>query len=221
MAGELIRTGPTRCRVDVVAAGAPIGHSRCVDQALLNQLRRWFCVIETDDKGLSPNVVACLTQLAEMLDTVDPSRVDRLRSSIRQHGHGWTVSRGVEVHLAHDTDQVADLDIAVGDHEAIVSWLSTHEHTFPEDGDADQPWTSVVVDVVAAAIRGEYEVQNHYRGTRLTKSRIVDVADPERPRVLGTTGSLFGWLPWLGKKRVEVQRLDYDPRERSSPPRNR
>ena len=172
------------------------------------RLSRWFGVIEVNDDLAAP-VVACLTELVEMLDTVDPSRVDRLRSAIRSKGHGWTVPGGVAIHLAHESDENGDLDIVVGDREAIVSWLFAHEHVFPEDGDDARPWPTVVVDLVAAALKGEYEVENHWRGERLTKTRVVDVADRAGRRVVSSTGSLFGWLPWSGRKRVEVHRLDF------------
>jgi hypothetical protein len=183
----------------------------------MRRLSRWFGAIEVDDELAAP-VVACLTELVEMLDTVDPSRVDRLRSAIHSTGHGWTVPGGVEIHLAHESDEMGDLDIVIGDREAIVSWLCAHEHVFPEDGDHARPWPTVVVDLVAAAIRGEYEVQNHWRGKRLTKTRVVDVADPEGERVISSTGPLFGWLPWPGPKRVEVQRLDFGASGPSSLP---
>jgi hypothetical protein len=183
-----------------------------VDPTLRRRLGRWFAVIELTDADVPPSVIACLRDLVEMLDIIDPSRLDDARSSIRQTGHGWIVPGGVEFHLAHETDECADVDVVVGGREAIVSWLSAHEHVFSEDEDLDRPWTTVVIDVVAAVMRGEYEVESHFRGKRLVKTRIVDVADRERPRHLGTTSSFFGWLPRPGQKRVEVQRLDYGVR---------
>lgn len=185
---------------------------------LLSNLGRWFAVVELADGDVPPSVLACLGQLLELLDVVHPSRVDRRRSSIRQSGHGWTMADGVAAHLVHDADEDADLHVVVGADEAIVAWLSAHEHVVPEDGDEQRPWTTVVIDVVAAVLRGQYQVENHYRGKRLTTTRIVDVADPERPREIGTTGSLFGWLPWPGEERVEVQRVDYGLRGPSSRP---
>jgi hypothetical protein len=183
-----------------------------MDPTLRRRLGRWFTVIELTDADVPPSVMACLCELVEMLDIIDPSRLDPGRSSIRQTGHGWIVPGEVEFHLAHETDECADVDVVVGGREAIVSWLSAHEHVFSEDKGLDRPWTTVVIDVVAAVMRGEYEVENHFRGKRLIKTRIVDVADRKRPRDLGTTSSLFGWLPWHGPKRVEAQRLDYGPR---------
>ncbi len=188
-----------------------------MDQALLSNLHRWFAVIELADGDVPPSVLSCLGQLVELLDILHPSRMDRRRSSILQTGHGWTVAGGVDVHLAHDGDEDADLHVVVGRDEAIVAWLSAHEHVLSEEGDEQRPWTTVVIDVVAAVLRGQYQVESHYRGKRLTTTRIVDVAD-ERPREIGTTGSLFGWLPWPGEKRVEVQRVDYGLRGPSSRP---
>jgi hypothetical protein len=185
-----------------------------VDDALRTRLSRWFAVVEVDDDRIQGPAVTCLRELVDMLDAVDPSRVDQRRSGVRSHGHGWTVEAGVEVHLAHDTDESADVRLVIGERDAIVDWLSTHEHVLPEEGDEGRPWTAMVVDVVAAAIRGEYEVEQHYRGDRLIKTRIVDVA-ADHPRVVSTTGSLLGLLPWFGKKRVESRRLDYRPRGRS------
>jgi hypothetical protein len=190
-----------------------IGQPALVDPTLRRRLGRWFAVIELTDADVPPSVITCLRELVEMLDIIDPSRLDHRRSSIRQTGHGWIVrGGGVEIHLAHEADECADVDVVVGDREAIVSWLSAHEHVSSEDGNLDRPWMTVVIDVVAAVMRGEYEVESHFRGKRLVKTRIVDVADRERPRHLGTTSSLFGWVPRPGQKRVEVQRLDYGVR---------
>jgi hypothetical protein len=201
-----------------VTAVVRMGQPALVDPTLRRRLARWFAVIELTDADVPSSVITCLRELVEMLDIIDPSRLDHGRSSIRQTGHGWIVrGGGVEIHLAHETDECADVDVVVGDREAIVSWLSAHEHVFSEDGDQVRPWTTVVIDVVAAVIRGEYEVENHFRGKRLIKTRIVDVADRERPRDLGSTSSLFGWLPWSSPKRVEAQRLDYGPRGPASP----
>ncbi len=100
------------------------------------------------------------------------------------------------------------------DNEAVVSWLSAEEFVTPADGGEQRPWTTVVVDVLAAVMRGEYAVEEHYRGKHWVKTRIVDVADPEQHRHLGTSGSLlWSWLPWPGAKRVEQKRLDFGLRE--------
>ena len=92
-----------------------------MDQRLRSRLSRWFEVIEVEDSGAPPTVTTCLGELIDMLDTVDPSRVDRRRSNIRQKGHGWTVPGGVDIHVAHDSEEDADLHVVVGDTEAIVS----------------------------------------------------------------------------------------------------
>lgn len=168
---------------------------------------RWFSTVDVEDGHFSEPVEDALRQLVEMLDALDPVRLDRDRSSIRSRGHGWK-EHSVAVELVHDSDPDADLSIALDAQGAIVEWLDTHEHVLPDDGDVSRAWTTIVSDVVAAALRGEYEVEQHYRGERLIKTRIVDVARPESPRDLGTTGSLFGWLR-PGPSRVDRKRLDY------------
>jgi hypothetical protein len=90
-----------------------------------------------------------------------------------------------------------------------------HDHI-----DADDPWEAAgerawparVADAVAAVMCGEFEVQDTWRGRWLARSRIVDVADPAGVRVLSTTGSLAGCLPWPGRKRVERRRLSFGVR---------
>jgi hypothetical protein len=151
-------------------------------------------------------VLEALEQLVRMLDALAPARLDPHRSSINDRGHGWTAPNTVGVRLAHTSDETADVSIALEPKSAIVEWLETHEHVFPEDGGADRPWTTVVADVVAAALRGEYEVELHYRGDRLVKTRLVGAA--RDGLVLSTTGSLVGWLR-RGPVRVETRRLDY------------
>jgi hypothetical protein len=42
-----------------------------------------------------------IEQFVEMLDIINPSRLDPSRSGVRQTGHGWIVPGGVEMHLAH------------------------------------------------------------------------------------------------------------------------
>ena len=68
-------------------------------------MSRWFAAIDSGDGTVLDAVVDCLGQLADMLDTVRPTRVDRRRCTIRGEGHGWTLRRGVEVRLAHATDR--------------------------------------------------------------------------------------------------------------------
>jgi hypothetical protein len=168
-------------------------------------LERWFSTIDIEDAAVASTVEEALRQLVRMLDALAPDRLDRQRSTIRSHGHR---RGGVDVDLVHDTDPESNLIVELSPNAAIVYWLGTHEHVEPEHGDNDRPWTMVVADVVAAALRGEYEVECHFRGDHLVKTRLIDVRVPGAPRDLGTTGSLFGWLR-PGPSRVERQRLDY------------
>lgn len=199
------------CRAGLLA----VGHHAHVEHALRSRLDRWFSAVDVEDAHTGAPVEEALRQLAEMLDTLAPVRVNRDRSTIRSHGHGWR-AHGVSVDLAHDTNPEADLCVGLDAEGAIVAWLDTHKHVFPDDGDDSRPWTTVVADVVAAALRGEYQVERHYRGDRLVKTRIVDIAVPGNPRDLGTTASLFGWLR-RGPTRVERKRLDYGIPSETSP----
>ena len=62
----------------------------------------------------------------------------------------------------------------------------------------------MVVDVTAAALRGDYVVEDHYRGSHWVKNRIVDMADPDRPQLISEMGIvLWSWVPWRGAKRVK------------------
>lgn len=180
-----------------------------MDDETTERLRHWFELVELG-ADVPAAAASALPEVAQMLDALRPSKLDRSRSTIRARGHGWnTPADGVEIHIAHDTDDVAAIDVVVGSKDAIVSWLPTHEHVFPDDGTRERPWPKVTVDLLAAVLSGEYLVESHYRGSRLVKSRVVDMKDPASPKVLSTTGSLLGWLLWWGDRRVEVRRLDY------------
>jgi hypothetical protein len=189
---------------------------RRMDEAISRRLGRWFGTVALNSKP--PDAVSVmLTELVEMLDALNPSRLDPSRSMIRSSDHGWvTPAQAVEVHLGHDIDNEADIDVVVGNDEALVSWLPTHEHVYPDDGSEERPWPKVVVDLLAAVLSGEYLVESHYRGHRLVKSRLLDALTPTSPE-LSTTGSLFGWLRWWGERRVEVRRLDYGVRPQQTP----
>lgn len=170
--------------------------------------RRWFGTVEMEGGSAAAREV--LSKLVAMLDALQPRLLDPARSTVRTQGHGWTVANSVEIHLEHATDEEAAVTIAVGPDEAIVSWIATHEHVRPHDGTAERPWTTVVVDATAAVLRGEYEVEHHYKGDRLVKTRIIDTADPEGERTLSTTGTLISsWLPSRRTKRVERRKIDY------------
>ena len=91
------------------------------------------------------------------------------------------------------------LTIEAGDESAIISWLGAHEHVDRDDGYGERLWTSVVVDVAAAALRGDFVVEDHFRGSHWVKQRIVDMSDPDRPQVISGMGIvLWSWVPVAG-----------------------
>jgi hypothetical protein len=164
----------------------------------------WFREVPSDLPVASRAVVAALV---EMLDVVQPQALDRARTQIRTTGHGWA-EYDVEFRLAHADDADADITVAVGSDEALLSWLMAHEHVCADDGDAERPWTTVVVDAVAALLRGEYEVRDHYRRDRLVKTSVHDTLLGDRH--VSTSGSLLGLLPFLRRvDRVERRTVDF------------
>jgi len=165
----------------------------------------WFRVVELGETPAAGREV--LTGLVEMLDAVQPQALDRERSHVVSEGHGWA-AYDVEFLLAHRDDEDADITVAVGRDEALLSWLMAHEHVYADDGDRERPWTTVVVDAVAALLRGEYEVRDHYRGTRLVKTSVHDTLLGQRH--ISTSGSLLGLLPFFGRvDRVERRTVDF------------
>lgn len=140
-----------------------------------------------------------------MLDVLDPQLVDRGRSSIGAHGH-IRGGRIVTLQIAHVSDALATVYVDVFGNGAVVGWLGTHEHIDATDGSATRTWTSVVVDVMAAALRGDYEVERFHRGGRLVRTRVRDTV--RDGAVISETGSLLGWVP-LGRLSTEVRRLDF------------
>lgn len=147
-----------------------------------------------------------LDALVAMLDEVRPEALDRARSYVTTTGHEWREYH-VEFLLAH-TDEESDITVAVGANEAFVSWLMAHEHVYPEDGTTERPWTTVVIDAVAALLRGEYGVTDHCRGDRLVKTTIHDTLLGGKH--ISTSGSLLGLLPFLRRvDRVEHRTVDF------------
>jgi hypothetical protein len=164
----------------------------------------WFGEVVQPD--LPPSGQAVLDGLVEMLDVVQPQALNRERSHVVTDGHGWA-EYDVEILLAHADDTDADITVAVGHDGAVIGWLMAHEHVYADDGNADRPWTTVVVDAVAALLRGEYEVQEHYRGEHLVKTSVHDT-------LLGgehvsTSGSLLGLLPFRKIDRIERRTVDF------------
>ena len=147
-----------------------------------------------------------LRELATMLDTVRPTAMDRVRSHAVSQGHDW-VEYEVEILLAHRQDQDQDLKLAVGAQGALLSWLGTHDHVYPQGGTSERPWTTVVVDAVAAILRGQYQVIGHYRGESLVKTTVHDAVEG---RTLLTVGSLASLLPFRRVDRVERRSVRFD-----------
>ena len=180
------------------------------------ELTDWFGTVELEDP--TQNQSAFLDELLMMLETYQPPLLDRSRSSIRDRGHAWTKANTIEVRLVHSSEPEAAVEIGLSDDEAIIAWLTAHEHiTEWETGCQDRTWTTQAVDAVAGILRGDYEIEDTYRGKRLIKTRVVDVGDPVGPRVITETGSLFGWIPTPGSKRIERRRIGFGVKQ--PPPR--
>ena len=152
-----------------------------------DDLVRWFGHVDLTEAPSHAESVAI--ELVRMLDAVQPARLDRRRSVVRVNGQGQTAE--AEFLLAHVDGEYADLLLEVDTLEATIHWLTMHEHVMPQDGSEDRPWTVVVIDAVAAILRGEYEVEEVRKRGRLVKSRLIDRSDG---RVLSVTGGLFAWL---------------------------
>lgn len=73
----------------------------------------------------------------------------------------------------------------------------------------DRPWTTVAIDAVAGILRGDYEIEETYKGRRLIRTRVIDAGDPDGPRPITETGSLFGWIPTPRSKRIERRRVGF------------
>jgi hypothetical protein len=168
----------------------------------------WFGIVELEQP--TPTQESFLDELLSMLEAYQPSLLDRSRSSIRHRGHAWTKANTIEIRLVHSSEPEAAIEIGLSEDEAIIAWLTAHEHiTEWEAGVQDRPWTTQAVDAVAGILRGDYEIEDTYRGKRLIKTLVIDAGDPEGRRALTETGSLFGWVPSPGSKRVERRRIGF------------
>jgi hypothetical protein len=176
------------------------------------ELDKWFGEVNLRD-DLDPSASSFVAELATMLQSLHPARIDRSRSSVRQQ----EVGTGVEIEIAHQVDADATVSATLGDGDGIIFWLSAHEHVLPADAPSDRPWTTVAVDAIAEILCGEYTIEDHYRGRRLVKTRVIDVADRAGERVTDTIGTPLALIPWLGPKRVERRRIDFGARRDSGP----
>lgn len=111
----------------------------------------WFGTVSLDDAPEAARLV--VEKVARMLDQVQPALLDTGTSHAVDSGHGWQLA--VELVLRHRDEPEYNVSIGIGADEAIVAWLSAHEHIFDGPEHGDRPWTSVVVDLVAAVLRGE------------------------------------------------------------------
>jgi hypothetical protein len=169
---------------------------------------KWFGTVELQD--FTPSQGAFLDELLRMLDVYDPPLLDRTRSSISDQGPAWTKANTIEVRLVHRSEPGAAIEIGLSPDEAIVGWLTAHEHINEREAEGgDRTWTTAAVGAVAGILRGDYEVEDTYKGKRLIKTRVIDAGDPEGPRPITETGSLFGWVPSPGSKRVERRRVGF------------
>ncbi len=167
---------------------------------------RWFGSV--DLRGAPDAALSVIHELVRMLDETQPQLLDQRRSHVRSSG-----DRTVEIELAHQTESDCDVSVAVDSDQAVVSWLSAHEHVDESDAVAGRPWTTVVVDVVHSVLRGEYEVENHYWRKRLLRTKIIDTGDPAGPRVMEEQGPLLALLPWPRVTHVARRRVDFGLRD--------
>jgi hypothetical protein len=167
-------------------------------------LDRWFGEVSLRS-DLDLSATSFLAELTTMLGSLRPALMDTARSTVRQSERDL----GVEIEIAHQVDPDASISGILGDEGGIIFWLSAHEHLFPDEAPVDRGWTTVAVDAIAEILCGEYVVEDHYRGKRLLKTQIINVADPSKEHVMETIGTPFALIPWPGPKRVERRRIDF------------
>lgn len=165
-------------------------------------LRDWVSSEFVDDGN--PDVEAFLTELGAMLDTHQPTNLAPERSHVTPH------EDGIKLTLAHRETGDGDITVLLSYGEATIMWAHTHEHVRREDvdeGDARR-WTSLVTDMIATTLRGEVLFEVTHRGRTWVKTQIIRV-DEGREQVVGTTGSLRGWLIRWRPAHVVRQQIDY------------
>lgn len=168
---------------------------------------RWFGSVSMD-APVPDGGAAIVGEIVAMLDALDPELADRERSRIEVEGR-FRGHRTLVLQIAHRHDDSATVEVMVSGDGAIVAWLGTHEHIDPSGDSTERPWTSTVVDVVAAAMRGEYAIESLRRGGRIVRRRVLD--DVRGGACISETGSLLAWLP-LGRRATESRRLDFGVR---------
>ena len=150
-------------------------------------------VLPEPPASLGPDPRSLYTELVRMLDSVEPPRLDRARSSASFDG------TGLEVALAHVDREDWTIWITIADGEAIVAVGDAHDHFSPplEEDDQERPWASQAVDFVAEILRGRIEIETTHR--RLSSAvEHSYVADMEERQSMGRTvaldlAQLFRW----------------------------
>jgi hypothetical protein len=113
------------------------------------------------DEPTTASQRAVLDELAAMLDQLRPAGLDRSRSQLsRSTTKGARGQSAVVITLEHRTRNDWSVEINIEPTSAVIRWLSAHEHIEEHDGWDARPWTSVVVDAIAAILRGDYEVEH-------------------------------------------------------------
>jgi hypothetical protein len=153
---------------------------------------------------------AVLDELAAMLDALAPAGLDRSRSHLV-----WSPATSdskplqAQITLEHVSQPAWQIRVEVEAACAVIYWLSVHEHVDEDDAWLDRPWTSVVVDAVAAILRGEYEVEEITRLGRWYQTRVIDVAVPAGPQLRQCSGPLWFWLLRPFRATITRRRVDF------------
>lgn len=165
---------------------------------------RWFATVDLD--GASGPALAVLAELVDRLDQLRPTLLDRAASTVTATRRGR-----LEIHLEHSSDEHAEVDVDVSDHDASIAWLTADILVTEAMGRDGRGWTSVAAEYVAAVLSGEFEVATTSRGRWTVATTITDSARPGR--YFSADGTFVtSWLPGLGARRTRQQRLDYGVR---------
>jgi hypothetical protein len=161
------------------------------------------------DGAPAPAQRQLLDELGEMLDDLRPIALDRARSRIRWIPAEYDEGTAAEVTLEHQRRPGWTVRIHAEPRRAVVSWLSARDGFDETDGSDAYPWTSLVVDTVAAILRGEYEVEDTTRLGRWYRTSIIDVSDPANPERLRSTAPLLFMFRRPFPATVTRQQLDF------------
>jgi hypothetical protein len=155
-------------------------------------LSDWLQIAEG---SVTPTQQTLLEELGAMLDDLEPVALDRSRSRLTWAPAEYDKDQlAAEVVLVHVQRPDWSVHIQVEPSSAVIHWLSAHERMDETDGWDDVHWTMVVVDVVAAVLRGEYEVEETVRLGRWYRTRIIDVTERDNPETFRASAPLWFWL---------------------------